>query len=66
MEQTKGKLVLAVLQGDDYENCVRALNKAGFFATLLSSTGEIGRAPSELQSPHTISCRLLLAPDCFS
>ena len=39
MEHTKGKLILAVLQGDDYENCVRALNKAGFFATLLSSTG---------------------------
>ena len=39
MEQSKGKLILAVLQGDDYENCVRALNKAGFFATLLSSTG---------------------------
>ena len=39
MEQSKGKLILAVLQGDDYEICVRALNKAGFFATLLSSTG---------------------------
>ena len=39
MEQTKGKLILAVLQGDDYEATVRALNKDGFFATLLSSTG---------------------------
>lgn len=39
MEQSKGKLILAVLQGEDYENCVRALNRAGFFATLLSSTG---------------------------
>ena len=39
MENMKGKLILAVLQGDDYETCVRALNKAGFIATLLSSTG---------------------------
>ena len=39
MENTKGKLILAVLQGDDYEATVKALNKEGFMATLLSSTG---------------------------
>lgn len=33
------KLVLAVLQGDDYDNTVQELNAAGFFVTLLSSTG---------------------------
>ena len=40
MENTgKKKMILAVLQGDDYELTVKALNKDGFFATVLSSTG---------------------------
>ena len=38
-ETGKDKLILAVVQGDDYERTVRELNQAGFFATLLSSTG---------------------------
>ena len=33
------KLILAVLQGDDYDSTVYELNQAGFFVTLLSSTG---------------------------
>lgn len=38
MEQNK-KLVLAVLQDDDYESTVSALNQHGFFVTRLSSSG---------------------------
>ena len=33
------KLIFAVLQGEDYDNTVYELNRAGFFVTLLSSTG---------------------------
>jgi len=39
MEKTKKKLILAVLQGDDYADTVDELNHCGFFATVLSSTG---------------------------
>ena len=35
----KMKMVFAVLQGDDYEQVVRALNKNGFYLTLLNSVG---------------------------
>lgn len=35
----KKKLILAVLQGDDYADTVDELNRSGFFATVLSSTG---------------------------
>lgn len=38
-ETGANKLILAVLQGEDYDNTVRELNTAGFFVTLLSSTG---------------------------
>ncbi len=34
-----GKLILAVLQDDDYEETVSVLNENGFFVTTLSSTG---------------------------
>ena len=37
--EKKSKLILSVLQGDDYDNTVSELNKAGFFVTMLSSTG---------------------------
>lgn len=33
------KLIFAVLQGEDYDSTVYELNQAGFFVTLLSSTG---------------------------
>lgn len=36
---TGEKLILAILQGEDYDDTVYALNQKGFFATLLSSTG---------------------------
>ena len=39
MEATRKKLILAVIQGDDYADTVDDLNRNGFFATLLSSTG---------------------------
>ena len=39
--EKKSKLILAVLQGDDYDNTVSELNKAGFFVTMLSSTGGV-------------------------
>lgn len=38
-ENSKKKLILAVIQGDDYADTVDELNRSGFFATLLSSTG---------------------------
>ncbi|MDO4285316.1 MAG: cyclic-di-AMP receptor [Eubacteriales bacterium] len=34
-----GKLIMAVMQGDDYDEAVSELNKNGYFVTLLSSTG---------------------------
>ena len=37
--ESKNKLILAVLQGEDYDDTVYELNRNGFFATLLSSTG---------------------------
>lgn len=39
MDATKKKLILAILQGDDYADTVDELNQNGFFATILSSTG---------------------------
>ncbi len=39
MEQKNNKLILAVLQGEDYDETVHKLNQSGFFVTLLSSTG---------------------------
>ena len=39
MERHSGKLVLAILQGEDYEDTVYELNQNGFFVTMLSSTG---------------------------
>lgn len=38
-KDTKKKLVFAILQGDDYEQVVRELNKNGFYVTLLNSVG---------------------------
>lgn len=38
-ETSKKKLILAVLQGDDFADTVDELNRSGFFATVLSSTG---------------------------
>ncbi|MBR2132204.1 MAG: cyclic-di-AMP receptor [Oscillospiraceae bacterium] len=35
----KKKLILAIIQGDDYADTVDELNQNGFFATILSSTG---------------------------
>ncbi len=38
-EKSKQKMLLAVIQGDDYPETVDDLNHNGFFATVLSSTG---------------------------
>ena len=38
-EPKTSKMILAVLQGDDYNSVVNALNQAGFFVTLLHSSG---------------------------
>lgn len=38
-ETSKQKMLLAVIQGDDYQETVDDLNRNGFFATVLSSTG---------------------------
>ncbi len=37
-ESKASKMVLAVLQGADYNSVVNVLNQAGFFATLLHSS----------------------------
>ena len=37
--ESKQKLILAVLQGEDYADTIDELNRSGFFATVLSSTG---------------------------
>lgn len=39
MDMQNNKLVLAVLQEDDYESTVAALNEHGYFVTKLSSSG---------------------------
>lgn len=39
MEKREEKLIIAVLQADDYEGTISSLNKAGFFVTVLSSIG---------------------------
>ena len=36
---THSKLIMAVVQEDDYDATVSQLNKNGFFVTMLSSTG---------------------------
>lgn len=48
MENMEGKqkLLLAVLQGDDYLDTIDELNRNGFFATVLSSTGGFLRKKS--------------------
>lgn len=33
------KLVLAILQGNDYDNVIGTLNQSGYFVTMLNSTG---------------------------
>ena len=38
-EKTNYKLILAVLQGDDYHEVVSQLNQNGYYATLLHSSG---------------------------
>ena len=38
-EKTGGKLIFAVLQGDDYSETVYALNQHGISVTMLNSTG---------------------------
>ena len=38
-EKTNYKLILAVLQGDDYHEVVYQLNQNGYYATLLHSSG---------------------------
>lgn len=38
-EKRRQKMLLAVIQGDDYPDTVDDLNRSGFFATVLSSTG---------------------------
>ncbi len=40
------KLILAILQGDDYADTVTELNQKGFFVTLLNSTGGFLRKKS--------------------
>lgn len=40
MENSKcDKMILAVIQGDDYQDVITDLNQHGFYATVLESTG---------------------------
>ena len=38
-ENVKKKMIIAILQGDDFADTIEELNRAGFFATVLSSSG---------------------------
>ena len=44
--EADNKLVLAILQGDDYADTVSELNHRGFFVTLLNTTGGLLRKKS--------------------
>ena len=44
--EAKNKLVLAILQGDDYADTVSELTHNGFFVTLLNTTGGFLRKKS--------------------
>ena len=44
--EAKNKLVLAILQGDDYADTVSELTHHGFFVTLLNTTGGFLRKKS--------------------
>ena len=37
--QQYDKMILAILQGDDYHDAVHSLNEHGFYATVLNSSG---------------------------
>ena len=37
--ENKSDLILAIMQGEDYEDTVRELNRNGFFVTMLNTTG---------------------------
>ena len=39
MMQQYDKMILAILQGDDYHDAVHSLNEHGFYATVLNSSG---------------------------
>lgn len=39
MKIKQDKLIIAVLQGDDYPDVIKHLNDSGFYATLLNSSG---------------------------
>jgi len=43
---TKSDLILAIMQGDDYDDTVKELNKNGFFVTMLNTTGGFMRKRS--------------------
>ena len=72
-EKTKKKLVLAVIQGDDYADTVDDLNRNGFFATILSSTGGflkkrsmtlmIGVERIKTATPPTLTCTGIMGMD---
>ena len=37
--ETKSDLILAIMQGEDYDDTVKELNHNGFFVTMLNTTG---------------------------
>lgn len=40
------KMIIAILQGDDYQEAIRELNSNGFYATILNSSGGFLRKKS--------------------
>ena len=59
-EKMKQKLLLAVIQGDDYTETVDDLNRGGFFATVLSSTGGFLKtkpSPGIIPLPYSPQCK---------
>ena len=57
---THSKLIMAVVQEDDYDATVSQLNKNGFFVTMLSSTGGFWKKKKagESRSENVISVSL--------
>lgn len=50
------KLIIAVLQGDDYMETIDELNSHGFYVTILNSSGGFLKKKSVTQTSHLKKC----------
>ena len=62
-ESVQKKMIIAILQGDDYADTIDELNRGGFFATVLSSSGGFLNKRSMTQMIGVDSVRL---PDALA